>query len=224
MKDDKKKKNIPENPSPDPGQEQDPAANTGPIDQTTPPPSNGNHPTDTEPSSEEAPKSAPAQAPMVALSMEEYDNLQKELEKSRSQAASYFEGWQRERADFVNYKKRIDRDSAQVYQNSLVSVLKKYLVILDDLDRALKTRPTVGEGVAWSDGIELILRKLTNLLENEGVSRMETGNDVFDPNRHEAVTYEDSPAHQSGQIIEIIQPGYLLGDRVIRPAQVRVAK
>ncbi len=161
---------------------------------------------------------------MVALSMEEYDILQKELEKSRSQAASYFEGWQRERADFLNYKKRVDRDSAQVYQNSLVSVLKKYLVILDDLDRALKTRPTVGEGVAWSEGIELILRKLTNLLESEGVSRMETGNDTFDPNRHEAVTYEESPAHQSGQIIEVIQPGYLLGDRVIRPAQVRVAK
>jgi molecular chaperone GrpE len=165
-----------------------------------------------------------AQVPMVAMTMEEYEALQHELNEARSKSAEYFDGWQRERADFLNYKKRIDRDNAQVYANALVTVLKKYLVILDDLDRALKTHPMRGEGSHWAKGIELIQRKLLNLIECEGVKRMEAENELFDPTRHEAISQEDSPDHKSGQIIEVVQPGYMLGDRVIRPALVRVAR
>jgi molecular chaperone GrpE len=164
------------------------------------------------------------QVPMVALSMEEYDILQRELEQTRSQCDEYFDGWQRERADFTNYKKRIERDNAQAYQNALTSVIKKYLVILDDLERALKTRPTEGDGATWADGVALIHRKLATLLEQEGIRRMEAEKEIFDPNRHEAIILEDSSDHESGQIIEVIQQGYLLGDRVIRPALVRVAR
>jgi molecular chaperone GrpE len=167
---------------------------------------------------------AVSQAPMVALTMEEYDALQRDLEQARTKAAENLDGWQRERADFLNYKKRIDRDSAQVYQNALVSILKKYLVILDDLDRALKNPPTQGEGGHWAKGIELIEHKLLNAIEAEGVKRMEDCDGVFDPNRHEAISYEDNPDHPSGQIIEVVQPGYLIGDRVLRPALVRVAR
>ncbi len=238
MKEDKKKKL-----NPDPTHEAFSTKPLGPIDeaQTGQPgqnpspdgshyPDGGQHPEGgqslagaSEPA-EGTPTASGPQAPLIGLTMEEYDALQKDLEKSRSQATSYFEGWQRERADFLNYKKRVERDSAMVSQNALTSVVKKYLVILDDLDRALKTRPSVDEGAGWSEGIDLIYRKLLNMLENEGVRRMEMTDDVFDPNRHEAITYEESPAHQSGQIIEVIQPGYLLGERIIRPAQVRVAK
>lgn len=165
-----------------------------------------------------------SQVPMVALSMEEYDTLQRELEQTRTQSNEYFDGWQRERADFSNYKRRVERDGAQAYQNALSSVLKKHLVILDDLERALKTRPNDGDGATWADGVALIHRKLVNLLEQEGVRRMEAENELFDPNRHEAIMLEDSSDHTSGQIIEVIQQGYLLGDRVIRPALVRVAR
>jgi molecular chaperone GrpE len=161
---------------------------------------------------------------MLALSMEEYDAIQKDLEQSRARANEYFDGWQRERADFSNYKKRIDRDNAQVYQNALVAVLKKYLVIMDDLDRALKTTPARGEGAHWAKGIQLIRRKLCGLIEAEGIKQMEADQEMFDPTRHEAISHEDSPDHQSGQIIEVVQPGYMLGDRVIRPALVRVAR
>ena len=167
---------------------------------------------------------AGSQSPMVAMTMEEYDALQRDLEQARTKSAEYFDGWQRERADFLNYKKRIDRDSAQVYQNALTSILKKYLVILDDLDRALRHPPTQGEGGNWAKGIELIEHKLLNAIEAEGVKRMENCDGVFDPNRHEAISYEDNPDHPSGQIIEVVQPGYLIGDRVLRPALVRVAR
>jgi molecular chaperone GrpE len=163
--------------------------------------------------------------PMLALSMEEYDALQKDLEQTSTKANEYFEGWQRERADFLNYKKRIDRDNAQVYQNALVAVLKKYLVIMDDLDRALKTAPSKGEGGHWAKGVELIRRKLCGLIEAEGIIQMDfTDKEMFDPIRHEAISHEDSPDHSDGQIIEVVQPGYMLGDRVIRPALVRVAR
>ena len=166
-----------------------------------------------------------AQTPMLALSMEEYDALQKDLEKNRAKANEYFEGWQRERADFSNYKKRIDRDNALVYQNALVTVLKKYLVIMDDLDRALKTAPSKGEGSHWAKGVELIRRKLCGLIEAEGIKQMDiAAKEMFDPMRNEAISHEDSPDHESGQIIEVVQPGYMLGDRVIRPALVRVAR
>jgi molecular chaperone GrpE len=164
------------------------------------------------------------QVPMIALSMEEYNAMQEEKEKADQQCKDYLEGWQRERAEFQNYRRRIERDQAQTTLLITGQVIKKYLVILDDLDRALKTRPAQGEGAAWSEGVELIYRKLQTVLESEGVERIPAETQVFDPTMHEALTHEDSPNHQSGQIIEVVQQGYKIGDRVLRPALVRVAK
>lgn len=162
--------------------------------------------------------------PMIAMSMEEYSAMQAEKEKAEQGCKDYLDGWQRERAEFQNYRRRIERDQAQQTFNITGQVIKKYLVILDDLERALKTRPTQGEGAAWSEGVELIYRKLQTILENEGVERIPAETQMFDPAIHEALTHEDSPDHQSGQVIEVIQQGYKIGDRVLRPALVRVAK
>ena len=147
-----------------------------------------------------------------------------ELEKTRLESKEYFEGWQRERADFANYKKRIERDQVQMVQSLNGTIIKKYLVVLDDLDRALKNRPTDPEGAKWAEGIDLIYRKLQTILENENVKRISAEIEFFDPNIHEAISHEDSPDHESGQVIEVLQHGYMIGDRVLRPALVRVAK
>ena len=152
------------------------------------------------------------------------NTLQKDLDDLNQRSAEYFEGWQRERADFVNYKKRIERDQIQTSQDSVGRIAKKYLPVLDDLERALKARPTDGEGYAWSEGIELIYKKLQGILESEGISEIKAEGEQFDPTRHEALTQEPSSAHESGQIIEVIQKGYLIGDRVLRPALVRIAR
>jgi molecular chaperone GrpE len=152
------------------------------------------------------------------------DLLNSELEKTRNESREYFEGWQRERADFANYKKRIERDQVQMAQNLNGAIIKKYLVVLDDLDRALKNRPSDPEGAKWAEGIDLIYRKLQTILENENVKRIPAEAELFDPNIHEAISHEDSPDHESGQVIEVIQHGYMIGDRVLRPALVRVAK
>jgi molecular chaperone GrpE len=154
----------------------------------------------------------------------DYSELAEELQQAQDKAKEFFEGWQRERADFANYKKRIDRDQQSFSQNIKGDVIKKYLVILDDLQRALKTRPTEGPAESWASGIELITRKLQNILESEGIKRIPAENEQFDPSRQEAITYEESPDHKTGEIIEVVQEGYTLGDRVLRPALVRVAR
>jgi molecular chaperone GrpE len=153
------------------------------------------------------------------------NEFQQQIDAQTVKSGEYFDGWQRERADFMNYKRRIERDQQLNHQNMVISITKKYLAVLDDIDRALKARPTEAEGAKWAEGIELISRKLNTALESDGVKEMEVSSgSEFDPTFHEALTHEDSSAHQSGQIIEVIQKGYLIGDRVLRPALVRVAR
>jgi molecular chaperone GrpE len=174
----------------------------------------------------DSPQAGPGQeqAPLIAISMEEYDQMTRDLEQARQQARENSEGWQRERADFANYMRRIERDQAQATQAIHGEILKKFLVILDDTDRALKNRPQNGEMEGWVEGVELIYRKLQCILDASGVKPMEESGGSFDPNRHEAITFEESPDHQAGDIIEVVQQGYMLGDRVLRPARVRVAR
>ena len=162
--------------------------------------------------------------PAEQVSLEEYNALAEELQKAQEKGKEYFDGWQRERADFANYKRRVERDQQALTQNVKGEVAKKYLGVLDDLERAMKKRPTEGPMESWADGIELIMRKIQGILEAEGVKRMPAETEEFNPNRHEAITYEDSPDHKSGEIIEVVQQGYTLGDRVLRPALVRVAR
>jgi molecular chaperone GrpE len=150
--------------------------------------------------------------------------LQDALANSQAKASEYLEGWQRSRAEFANFKKRVERDQSQVYQNAAGQIIKRYLEVLDDLERALKNRPKEGEGAVWANGIELVYRKLQTILENEGIQAMDSAGKQFDPTQHEAVTSEDSDQYESGQIIEVLQQGYTIGDKVLRPALVRVAR
>jgi molecular chaperone GrpE len=164
------------------------------------------------------------QPTMVALTMEEYDTLQKQIEEASSKEKEYLDSWQRERADFMNFKKRIERERNLTHSNAISDVVQKYLVLQDDLERALKSLPVELEGMAWVEGIEFIYRKLLSLLEKEGIQQIIPEGEMFDPTIHEAVAQEESPDHESGRIIEVISPGYQMGDRVIRPARVRVAR
>ncbi len=156
--------------------------------------------------------------------LDEIGALQKELTETQTKMYEYLDGWQRSRAEFANYKKRIEREQSQMYQTMSGNIIKRYLGIVDDLERALKNRPQDGQGAVWSEGINLIYQKFLSLLESEGVKPMQADGLPFDPNLHEAITLEESDQHKSGQVIEVTQQGYTLGDRVLRPASVRVAK
>ena len=155
--------------------------------------------------------------------VDEIITLQEELSAARIQADEYLDGWQRARADFANYKKRVERERSLAYQNASADIITRYLDVVDDMARALDNRPQEGEGATWADGIELIYRKLLTILENAGVTLMQIEGEPFDPNLHEAISVEDNPDYESGQVIEVLKQGYMLGDRVLRPASVRVA-
>lgn len=168
-----------------------------------------------------------AEPPAEAVSEEGLDELtllNQEIEQLRQKNEEYLDGWQRERAEFANYKKRMEREREQMKMNLAGDIVKRYLDVIDDLERALKNRPNEGEGATWAEGVELIYRKMLAILEAEGVQPMQVEGETFDPSRHEAISHEASPEHDSGQIIEVVKNGYLLGERVLRPALVRVAQ
>jgi molecular chaperone GrpE len=162
---------------------------------------------------------------MVALTFDEYDALEKEIASLRDDLENHRDGWLRTRADFENYKKRVLRDASRSHQDAMTSIVKVFLGVADDLERALKNKPDAKHIKNWTDGIELIQQKLLTQMNNLGVERMETRpGDEFDPNFHEAITQEENPDYEDGQIIEVVQPGYKISDRIIRPAMVRVAR
>jgi molecular chaperone GrpE len=154
----------------------------------------------------------------------EAETVEDELARVKSEAAEYLDGWQRARAEFANYKKRIERENEEARQRITSEILLRYLSIMDDLERALGNGPNGDDLDDWVSGIELIYQKFEALLEAEGVEPIETEGERFDPNLHEAISYEESEEYEGGSIIAVTQRGYKLGDRIIRPAMVRVAK
>ncbi|OJX46209.1 MAG: nucleotide exchange factor GrpE [Chloroflexi bacterium 44-23] len=154
------------------------------------------------------------------LKIEDYE---KNLEEMVKQSQEFFEGWQRERADFVNYKKRIEREQASLKNFVTSEIIKKYLVIIDDMELALKNQPQDQECANWVTGVNLIYQKLISILEKEGVEQIATDGE-FDPNVHEALTQVESTDHESGHIVEVMRNGYRIGDRILRPALVVVAR
>ena len=152
----------------------------------------------------------------------EIDALKKQLEESESRASEYKDGWMRSQAEFQNYRKRIERDNEMMYSSMKGDIIRKVLPALDDLERALQNRPS--DSGAWVSGIELIQKKLVSILEIEGVKKIEAQGVAFDPNFHEAISHESADGFESGHVIAVVQNGYMLGERVIRPALVRVAQ
>jgi molecular chaperone GrpE len=151
----------------------------------------------------------------------EIDLLKRQLEVAEAKTSEYRDSWLRSQAEFQNYKKRLDRDNELMYASMKGDIIKKVLPALDDLERALQNRPADD---AWANGVELIARKLQNLLESEGVKRIEAEGQEFNPHFHEAISHEPNADVESGHVIAVVQNGYMFGERVIRPALVRVAQ
>ena len=147
--------------------------------------------------------------------------LEKQLAEAQSLAAEYKDGWQRSVAEFQNYRRRVEGERAETYQSAVGGIIKRYLAVLDDMERAIGSRPA---DLPWADGVELICRKLQSILEAEGLKRIEAEGQKFDPNFHEAISQEPADGVESGTVLAVIRNGYMLGERVIRPAMVRVAQ
>jgi len=154
----------------------------------------------------------------------EVEALEEELAGARAEADEYLDGWRRSQAEFSNYKKRQRAEQAKIRELANANLLRKLLPILDDFERAMATMPEGIMHLSWSQGLLMIERKLEAVLETEGVEPIDAEGEMFDPNYHEAVTHEEMPGYEEGQIIGEVQKGYILSDRVLRPALVRVAK
>ncbi len=160
----------------------------------------------------------------AAEKVDELTALRRELEEQKAQAAEYLDGWQRARAEFANYKKRIEKEQEDMIQFANGAFITKLMPVMDDFERAFQTLPPNLMGMTWLEGIVLIQRKLQILFEQEGVAVIETEGQFFDPALHQAVTHEETEEHEEGQIIGEVQKGYKMGDKVLRPSLVRVAK
>lgn len=147
-----------------------------------------------------------------------------ELDAVQAQAKQYMDGWQRERAEFANFKRRTERERADTYQNASADVIKALLPVIDDLERALANVPADLTGNSWVSGVEMINKKLERVLENFNVTAVDPVGKAFDPVLHEAISMDESDTVESGHVIETLQRGYLVGDRVLRPALVRIAR
>jgi molecular chaperone GrpE len=154
----------------------------------------------------------------------EIEALQGELVETKSQADEYLTALQRERAEFLNYKRRTAEERERELGLAGEDLIRKVLAIADDFDRAIEARPEAIAAEPWFEGVAAIDRKLRALLESEGVSPIaaEPGT-TFDPREHEAIANVPGTGRPEGEIVEQVRRGYRLRDRVIRPALVAVA-
>ena len=149
------------------------------------------------------------------------ENVQ--LETVARERDEYYDRLLRKTAEFDNYRKRVERERREQSDQAVLALLEELLLVIDDFDLALGVdagdRPT-----AYRKGVELIHAKLHDLLRKYGVRPFEALGTQFDPNLHQAVVHEASPGHPEGEVIEELRRGYMIGDRLLRPAMVKVAK
>jgi molecular chaperone GrpE len=141
------------------------------------------------------------------------------LEDERQKAQSYMQNWQRAAADYQNFKRRVEEERTEAARFANAALIINLLPLVDDLERALHTVDASLAGLTWVDGIRLIHRKFLALLDMAGVEEIPADGQAFDPAVHEAVAHQPGPDHK---VIGVVQKGYKLGDRVVRPAMVVV--
>lgn len=143
------------------------------------------------------------------------------LQKERDE---YYDLLLRTRAEFDNYRKRVDRERLELMETAAVDVLRDLLPVVDDFERALAMPADAsGSAESYRRGVELIHRQLLEVLRQHGVKPIDAVGADFDPHYHQAVTHEPAPGHRDGEVIEEYRRGYMVGSRLLRPSMVKVA-
>ena len=144
-----------------------------------------------------------------------------ELQKQRD---DYYDRLLRKTAEFDNYRKRIDRERAQLSESAAADLLEELLPLVDDMERALKADPGTEATAGIRRGVELIHQQMLKTLGKRGVKPIESLGQDFDPHFHMAVSHEAADGRREGEVVEEFSRGYMLGERLLRPAMVKVAK
>lgn len=149
--------------------------------------------------------------------------LELQLESEQHKSEEYLDGLRRSQADFINYKRRSAQEQQDARVAAEAAVIERLLPVLDDLGRALNSAPAEFADQAWVEGIFLVRRRLFNTLEQMGVRQVGKVGEAFDPNIHDALMTQSGTGSPMGTVVQVTRSGYVLGDRIIRPAQVIVA-
>jgi molecular chaperone GrpE len=144
-----------------------------------------------------------------------------ELAQEREKAETYYKNWQRAAADFANYKRRTEQEKAEASRLMSAALVINLLPVYDDLDRAVASVDAHLAGLNWVQGVTAIHQKFGRLLEAIGVKEIEAEGQDFDPARHEAVGRQPG---DEGKVLHVVQKGYQVQDKVIRPAMVIVGE
>ena len=150
--------------------------------------------------------------------------LQAQVDGLTQEKTSLYDQLLRRQAEFDNYRKRVEREKSEIYQRARAEVLLEFLPVLDNFERALSSlEMSEGDAKSMQHGIELIHKQFNDALVKFGLQPVESVGQAFDPNLHEAVTIEPTEEHEENMVLEEFQRGYKLGDRLLRPAKVKVA-
>jgi molecular chaperone GrpE len=154
------------------------------------------------------------------------------LDSVRQQRDEFYDLLLRKTAEFENYRRRIERERKDLSDYASADVLKSVIPLVDDLERALQAASSTDDAAvkdpraaiaAYRAGVELILKQLLDILRKKGVTTIDSVGTDFDPHIHQAVTQEVSDVHREGEVMQELARGYKLGDRLLRPAMVKVA-
>lgn len=167
-------------------------------------------------------KVEPTEEQGTPQAMSELQMLELKLAESEAKVAELTDALMRERADFQNFRRRTDQERMVLGQFAAGDVIRKFLAGIDDLERALAHKKE--DDCSWAEGVELVYRKFMTILEAEGVKKIEAVGTEFNPEVHEALLQEPADGIESGTVTMVLQPGYTHKDRVLRPAQVKVAQ
>lgn len=150
--------------------------------------------------------------------------LQAQIVALTAEKAALYDKLLRRQAEFENYRKRVDRERAELYQHGRDDVLLQFLPVVDNFERALSSlESSEGDAEALRNGVELIHKQFKDALSKFGLEAVEAVGQTFDPHVHEAVTTEATDKHKENTVIQEFQRGYRIGDRLLRPAKVKVA-
>lgn len=155
---------------------------------------------------------------------QEMVRMQQELETARAENAAAADMMLRLAAEMDNYKKRVDKDRQSLIKYGCQGVVQELLPILDNFERAIESANESKDFDSFLEGVEMIFKQMSDALERKGISRIDAVGAVFDPNVHEAVVQVASEEHPENTVVEELQKGYMLHDRIIRPAMVTVSK
>ena len=150
---------------------------------------------------------------------EDIESLKQALAEEQKKAEEYLSNWQRAQADFINFKRRTEQERLEFNRFANASLALALLPVLDDLERALEAIPPKLTKNEWVEGIRLVERKFKASLDGQGIMPMESLGKPFDPNYHEALRQDKG---KEGIVTEVFQKGYMLGEKVLRPAKVVV--